>query len=259
MSGGTPVAYVAGAMRSGTTITGQMLAESRSTILVGELRPVLDEPDRHAHCDCGQPRTTCPYWRAVDAALPAGFDAAAAGRAFGLVFLARILLARLLRRSLPREVAHARDFQRAVVAAAGDRHVIDTSKTPTGILLWQVAGVPVDVVQCWRSPRRVAAAQARPSAETGVPREPKPKSYAVWLAYNGLVAVLRPLARTYSAVRYEQLRRVPRAIAEVVWRRIGAQLPDGGGGNKFGYAESHVLAANPRRAKDGGVTISAAR
>ena len=213
------VIYVTGAMRSGTTITGQMLAESDSTILVGEVRPVLLEPERHSHCDCGRPRDRCPFWTKVDAALPKEFDHAVASRALRLVAFPRLLAHIFLRVRLPDYVRQAVEFLRAVAAAAGDRIVVDTTKGPSGILLWRLAGQDVHLVHCWRSPRKVAIAQARPSSESGLVQVPKPRSYAEWAAYNGITVLLRPAARSYQPIRYGRLLREPRSYAEQVWRR----------------------------------------
>lgn len=252
------VLLVTGAMRSGTTITGQMLAESRDTILVGELRPVVLEPDRHAACDCGHPRGSCPFWGIVYADLPADFDDLAAARAFKLSALPRLLAHLLLRVPLPRDAEQAVAFLRAVAGAAGARTVIDTTKGPPSILLWRIARQKVHIVHCWRSARQVAIAQAKPSAESGLVQEPMIRSYAIWIAYNGLSVLLRPWARGYTLVPYARLLEAPRAYAERIWRRVGATVPDPGGGASFAFAESHVLAGNPRRAKGGSVTIAPA-
>jgi hypothetical protein len=249
------VIYVTGAMRSGTTITGQMLAESPSTVLVGEVRPVLLEPQRHAHCDCGQPRETCPFWSTVDAALPADFDHAIESRALRLVAFPRLLSHILFRVRLPDYLQHAVAFLRAVSAAAGDRVIVDTTKGPSGILLWRLAGLELHLVQCWRSPRKVARAQARPPSESGLVQVPKPRSYAEWSAYNGITVLLRPAASSYTPVRYERLLRAPRSYAERVWGRSGAAVPQPSSGPQFFWSESHVLAGNPRRTKSGSVTI----
>lgn len=253
------VIYVTGAMRSGTTITGQMLAESPSTILVGEVRPVLLEPERHAHCDCGQPRASCPFWTRVDAARPREFDHAVASRALRLVAFPRLLAHILFRVRLPDYLQQAVAFLRAIAAATGDRIAIDTTKGPSGILLWRLAGQDVHLVQCWRSPRKVATAQARPPSESGLVQVAKPRSYAEWTAYNGITVLLRPAARSYTPIRHKRLLRSPRTYAERIWQRAGAAIPDPTGGACFVWAESHVLAGNPRRTRSGSVTIVPAR
>lgn len=253
------VIYVLGAMRSGTTITGQMLAESPSTVLVGEVRPALAEPERHEHCDCGQPRSSCPFWGKVDTAMPVGFDDVAASRAMSLSALPRLLVHVLFRVPLPTYIAQAVEFLRAMSDAAGGRTIVDTTKAPTGILLWHLAAQDVHLAQCWRSARRVAILQARPTSESGLVQEPLWRSYAVWAAYNLTPVGLRPFARSYTAIRYERLLDAPRAYAERVWRRAGASVPSAGGGASFEWAEAHVLAGNPRRTKSGSVTIARTR
>jgi hypothetical protein len=252
------VIYVTGAMRSGTTITGQMLAESTSTVLVGEVRPILLEPERHDHCDCGHSRADCPFWSLVYAHLPRDFDHVRASRALRIVAFPRLLAHLLFRVPLPDYVKLAVAFLRAVAQGAGDRIVIDTTKGPSGILLWRLAGQDVHLVQCWRGPHKVAVAQARPTSESGLVQVPIPRSYAEWSAYNGITVLLRPAARSYTSIAYRRLLRAPRTYAEQVWRKAGAVVPDPAGGPRFVWADAHVLAGNPRRMKTGSVTIAPA-
>ena len=248
--------YVAGTMRSGTTIAGQLLASSPSTVLVGEVKPVLLEPERHEECDCGRPRAECPFWTQVYA----GADPAALvreiGSAWSLSTFPRVLLALARRKPLPSDVGRVVTFLQAIRAAAGPSTVIDTSKTPVGILLWRLAGERVDVAHCVRGVLEVARAQARPAAQSGVPQEPVLKSIAVWAVYNALIVALRPLAASYRLITFGRLRRSPRRTADAVWSAAGVQ-PGRGAGPTFDYEQSHVLAGNPRREKGHSVTITA--
>jgi hypothetical protein len=243
-------------MRSGTTITGQLLAASPSTVLVGELRPVLLEPERHAECDCGQPSSTCPFWTQVYGSEDPLAVAAATRRAFSLTTGLRIAVAKLLGRDLPANVRRTVEFLRAVRRAAGEQIVVDTSKTPMGVLLWRLAGERVHVVHCVRGMWQVAQAQARPTSQTGLIREPIPKSIVVWTVFNVLTYLSRPLASSYRLITFGRLRREPRRTAEPVWRAAGAQA-SADAGPTFRYEQSHVLAGNPRRERGRSVTISA--
>lgn len=250
------VAYVAGTMRSGTTVIGQVLAASSSTILVGEIRPVLTDPERHAHCDCGHPRGQCPFWQRVferAGRVPAPTEAA---HGYRIAQLPRLAAHRLLHRPLPADVQAVVAFLRAVAEVADEHIVVDLSKTPMGIVLWRLAGVDVHVVHCLRSARAVASAQARASSETKLPKEPRAKSYSVWAAYNLLTFLLRPLAASYTLARYRVLRNTPRALAARVWGRAGASMPEARDGARFRYTDTHVLAGNPRRARGDAVTVA---
>jgi hypothetical protein len=243
-------------MRSGTTITGQLLAASPSTVLVGELRPVLIDPARHEECDCGHHRSECPFWSQVYGADDPADLAAAVGRSFSLTATPRIAAAKVLRRALPDDVRRTVEFLRSVRRAAGDRIIIDTSKTPTGVILWRLAGERVHVAHCVRGVRQVAKAQAAPTSESGLVREPVAKSVAVWTAYNALAYLTRVFASSHRLITFGRLRREPRRMAEPVWRRAGAQ-PSPDAGPTFHYEHSHVLAGNPRRARGRSVTITA--
>jgi hypothetical protein len=180
--------------------------------------------------------------------------AAQTAPALSLMAAPRIAAAKLTRRALPADVRRTVEFLRAVRRAAGDLIIIDTSKTPIGVLLWRLAGERVHVAQCVRSVRQVARAQADPMSGTGV-REPIIKGVAVWLLYNVLAFLARPLAASHHVIRFGRLQRHPRRVAEPVWRAAGAQ-PGPDPGPTFHYEHSHVLAGNPRRARGRSVTIS---
>ena len=113
------------------------------------------------------------------------------------------------------------------------------------------------VAHCLRGVREVARAQARPTAQSGVPQEQVAKSVAVWAVYNALVVLARPLAASYRLVTFGRLRRSPRQVADavVVGRRHAGVRPRA----DVAYEQSHVLAGNPRREKGHSVTISSRR
>lgn len=243
------VLYVAGAMRSGTTMAGQVLAASPDAVLVGEIRPALRLPDDHTDCDCGRTRTTCELW-----SLLAERDTAAvtlaSDRAYSLRRLPSLLASVLLHRPPPDDVREVVEVLAAVAERVAPRTVIDTSKTPVGPLLWRLAGQQVDLVQCVRRPSEVAAAQARPSSETGLPREAPVKTWAVWVVYHLLTLAMRPFVRTRVTVRYRALRNDPRRVARAVWSRTGlTPEPTGDDPTVFVHGEAHVLAGNPRRSR----------
>ncbi len=196
------VVYVAGAMRSGTTILGQLIASSDDTILVGEVRPLLAEPERHEECDCGRQRSACPFWTQVYEGIDVAELAKATGRAYSLRTIPRAAAALMFRRPLPPDVLRTVAFLRAIRRAAGERVVIDTSKTPMGILFWALAGEPVHIAQCVRSVVAVARAQHRPRAEIGHAPESIAKSVGMWACYNALTLLARPFTRSHRLISF---------------------------------------------------------
>ena len=253
----SPVVYVAGAQRSGTTMAGQMLAASPDLLLAGEVRPSAAEPARHGDCDCGLTRDTCPFWSEAYAGLRTDEVSAATRTAYSLTAVPRILLALALRRRLPRDVGLTVDFLRHLKSAAGTHGLVDTSKTPVGMLLWRLAGERVHVVHCLRSPAKVAERQAQPSTVSGLRQVSHLRTYAVWSLYNGLCLLWgRAAAASYTSVWFGTLCRRPRSVADRVWAAVGV-APGAGSGSTFDYDSSHVLAGNPRRSRDHRLTITA--
>lgn len=252
------VIFVAGAMRSGTTITGQVLSASPDSLLVGEVRPILRETHLHQTCDCGRTRADCPFWQKVEAALPDDFDEQAASRGFGLKHLPRILLHGVSTYPLPDDVQHARHFLAALAEAAGDKALIDTSKVASSVWLWRSVGRPVDLVLSVRSPRAVAAAQALPFEQTQLPSEPVLKSWLVWAIYNLAGLLARTSARTFAISRYSTMRNTPRAEAIRLWQRARVR-PGRNDGTSFTGSETHMLVGNPRRERGSTVVIKPIR
>lgn len=147
------VVYVAGTMRSGTTVLGQALAAEPDLLLLGEVRPVLldlREPGG-GRCDCGAPEAECPFWSRF-ASHPSIRTATLT--AWGTRALPRLLRAVLTGRPAGPDVEVVVARLRELVAAAGERTVVDTSKSASGILLWRLAGQRVQIAHCLRSPAR---------------------------------------------------------------------------------------------------------
>lgn len=240
------VVYVSGAMRSGTTLVGQVLASSPDTVLVGEMRSGVIDPHLHEHCDCGQARPRCPFWSGPDAVVPPADVARAAS---AMTALPALLASVVAGRPLTAPIRAMVDYLAACLAQEPDRVLVDTSKTPTLVPLWRLAGAQVHLVLAVRHPWHVAQAQARPTAVTGVPQRPVPLSLAVWAAYQLGTLVVLPVTASRTVARFRRFLADPVALARRVWTRAGltagTALPDG----SWSFEPSHVLAGNPRRAK----------
>lgn len=249
------VVYVAGAMRSGTTLIGQVVASSPDALLVGEVRSVIIDPHLHEHCDCGHPRPDCPYWSVPDAIQP---SAAVARTATSMKAIPVLLASLVAGRPLTPAVGEVVDYLRAALDHAGELTLVDTSKTPTLVLLWRLAGARVHLVAAIRRPLDVARAQARPTEQTGVPQRPVPLSLAVWAAYQFGTLVTLPFTATRTVVPFRRFLANPVTAARRIWSAADLRpgTPDAFGA--FSFDPSHVLAGNPRRARGSVVVRSAA-
>ena len=250
------VVYVAGAMRSGTTLLGQVLGSSPDATLVGEVRSGIIDPDLHLFCDCGHPRGGCPFWSGPDAVQP---PADVARAATGLTALPVLVASVLLGRPLTAPVRAATAYLATALEHTTGTTLVDTSKTPTLALLWRLAGARVHLVAAVRRPLDVARAQARPTEQTGVPQRPVPLSLAVWAAYQlGTVAVA-PFAASRTVVPFRRFLADPVRAARRIWAAADLRPGRADADGAFAFDASHVLAGNPRRARGRVVVRSTAR
>lgn len=257
------VIYVSAPMRSGTTLLGQAIASSPDAVFVGEVRATLADIHRYSSCDCGATARECRVWGPVyerAARLPTG----ATKGSYSLRAAPRLLMAfarpSLLSRTDMEIVDILRSLHQSVSRGTKRRLIVDSSKSPTTVLLWRHAGVPVHLVQCVRSPREVSAAQAAPEAVTGVLSVPRRLSLAAWVAYNLSALFVAPLCASFNLVRFRRMLANPAVPLRRVWASsdVSAGQSVEGSSRAFRFTESHVLAANPRRSQSGVVTFRAA-
>jgi hypothetical protein len=143
----------------------QMLASAPNALLLGEMRPVLADPAGHRACDCGVDADSCSFWSQTspwrrESADPYSFKA-----------LARTLATVLRSRRQPDRGLPAVSLLQRMESADKDRLLVDSSKTPMGILLWRLAGVRPPVVHVVRDPRVVAEKQRQPPNVSKLRRE----------------------------------------------------------------------------------------
>lgn len=254
--------YVTGAMRSGTTVTGQMLAARFGATYLGEVRSALWSSTDQDKCDCGAVREECPVWGPIFRQWSSE-DSQRIRKAFKITSIPRILTWIMLRRLGVSVWFESRDIEKAIdtlrrLRNLVDDNFVDSGKAPTGILLWRLAGERLDVVQCMRAPFTVARLQADPGS---VPSD-RTQSYAVslvtWLVYNGVPPMLILFSQSLRFARFRTLVRTPsvvleRIAASTAHRREGAQsfqVDD-----SFTLMRTHALVGNPRRISTGTIRV----
>lgn len=260
------VLYIAGTMRSGSTLLARLLGELPQAVDVGELG-LLFSPMFHEDslCGCRETVPNCEFWRAVferafgglhnlDTASLRGTWLACRPRA-----LPRTLLARdsPLGRRRRQEYAEALEaLYRAARDVSGARFLVDASKDPLyAYLLARVPGVDLRAAHLVRDSRAVAFSQQRIKSDppefahpSRLPVVGPLRAAAVWDAVNLLLTLKEP-GRDSLLLRYEDLVADPQAALG----RLGALMGEPALDLDFlqapslGLGTSHTVGGNPDR------------
>jgi hypothetical protein len=264
------VIYVAGSMRSGTTLLGEMLGSADDAVSIGETTLLWQALAEDWPCSCGARATHCPLWSHVLVDLSAaGLDVPE------LAHVQTLALREVRTRRLPvllhatvRPGAHPagdvdlvvqalRVATRSVLDHANAEIVVETTKFLPGLVLRALAGPSeLAVVHLIRDARGVCASNVTPLE--GPPRPGDPFSRSVvsaaftWSAENLLLATMAPPRATYTMVRYERLAEQP----EPVLRHLGLALgldwrSPVVSGSRMLPRHGHVLVGNPMRLQKG--------
>ncbi|MGH9170253.1 MAG: glycosyltransferase family 2 protein [Acidimicrobiales bacterium] len=256
--------YVAGSMRSGSTLVGELLGSFPGAVAVGELNNAALPTSLGQRCSCGAEAVDCPVWAMPTAKLLTGEERRrvwqlrrGVERQRRLVEL--VALARRPPSSWPADVAEYADWLRSLVdlllEGSGASTLVDSSKSATGLAIMRLAlGEQIAGVHLLRDPRAVAWSESqRPHERDAQTTAPPPvrstlssaRGYATANLECRLVAgrVMHSATASYEALCAEP-------AAELA--RLGALLGLEGGGPRFegatvGLATSHVLAGNPSR------------
>jgi hypothetical protein len=247
------VVYVAGWMRSGTTLIGDLLGASSAATCIGEIRPMMLAPTEHSVCDCGASIQECPVWGEPLRRWTEPQLKEIGQRGSHLLSPKGVLVNRLLGVPPDPTVIEYAQFLRLLAKGIETPLIVDTGKSPAGFLLWKLANVgPVHVVHILRDPRQVAKAEAKPTAVSGLPHRSAPSSFLRWGIYNSLNTLLGGSADTYTKVEFGKLLDNPQEQIGRIWNSIGLSEPTPQiTGRTFTKTHSHAVSANPRRPRDG--------
>jgi hypothetical protein len=227
----TPVLFIAGFGRSGSTLLDRLLGSTTGFHSGGELGGVWSQglvADRL--CSCGVRFSSCPFWQAVGSdsfsSLRADDVAAIADYLFS-IFPARKMWRILSRRGRRDMVSSAPpgffDVMARLYQGVQDlstcQAIVDSSKLATYLLLLaQISSVNVHVVHLVRDPRAVAHSWLRPlvadpDGRSSMPRFGAVKSAVLWLIMNAAVEwIAWRMGLSYVRVRYEDLVKDPARI-----------------------------------------------
>lgn len=169
------ILYLAGSPRSGSTLLSDMLGAQPRVFNAGELSLFWRDANRGSSCACGLSIPACPVWgpalRSVERETglgPESWKTLAHTRAYlsrPRNILAVLSLTRKSRDAWPSEVTQVVHATEALLTSVCDQLgasiVVDSSKTPSGLLFDQLSGRDVQMVHLVRDPRAVVASSRR--------------------------------------------------------------------------------------------------
>jgi hypothetical protein len=275
-SGSTPVLFIAGSIRSGSTLLDRMLGAVPGLVSTGEVRFVWERwAGTGYRCGCGCPMRACPFWGDV-------FDHAFGRRSTE----AAHDLARIRRRidqwwRLPQLrstrgsaswkgdlglfLEALRTLYTAIREVSGADVVVDSSKGSSYGQLLALAGPPlrVHVVHLVRDPRAIVySVTRRRKRDPGTGRDlDSPGTIATaagWSVSNLLVASLRAHSAAYGVLFYEDLVRNPsEALTDVLRMAHVSDRPlPFVADREIQLGADHLVAGNPNRFHRGQVRIA---
>ncbi|MBA3418169.1 MAG: hypothetical protein ACR2KO_11360 [Geodermatophilaceae bacterium] len=263
--------FVAGWMRSGTTLLTELVGSSPGALAVGELATMWTALEREDHCSCGQPLRSCPVWGVVATEVAdrhdigpgcstsyLDFDAVVRG----VLRLRRLPGLRRLRRtdpdSFPADVRRLSEVMRTVLRTvtevSGCSVIVDSSKRPTALVVFAlIPGVELTPVHLVRDPRAVAFSESRRWQWEGVKAHLSPPGRGVLL--SALHWVLTTVAchlvgsrfPGYRLLRFERLTALPEETMTAVSNGLGLIPPPFVAADAVQLAPSHVVNGNPSR------------
>ena len=258
------VLYLAGTMRSGSTLLGRLLGALPGAFHAGEVDHITRAFSGTAiRCECRALAHECGFWqsavtKAFGTLSSADFAALRATRdEYRLRTLPRLLLPRTAAqaRRLGEYLAALGALYAAVRDVSGAGVIVDGSKDPLYLfLLSQVPGVDLQVVHLIRDSRAVAFSQRRVKRDPDFLSNPaqlqrfSPRQTA-W-QWNTVSALLNAARHPRPLVlRYEDFVLDPSAAVAWVWELTGRPLPplDFLRLPSITLAPGHSAAGNPDR------------
>lgn len=275
--GRSPVLYIGGWGRSGSTLLECLLSELDGVTVLGEVVHLAERGIRlNERCACGEAFHDCPFWSEVGALAFGGWNTVDPDR---VAFLRNAVdrqrrVIHTGQRVLPRRLAplvdeYASFFSRIYMASraiTGARIIVDSSKEiPTALAVSHASEVDLRVVHIVRDSRGVAYSWAkaveRPESPSGdlMTQYSPIASTALWLTGNALPLALRYRRVPVTRMRYEDLVDRPQERIGEVWNAL--ELPGESVLPLLAPSEiylhgTHSVAGNPMRFRRGLTTLN---
>jgi len=273
--------YIMGRGHNGSTIVDIVLGSGCAVEGVGELVSGLELEDWGHPCACGTPMRDCSYWKQAREAFEAESGLAWGEAARETVeathiqhFFGTLLAPRGSRRQLGLARA-SHGFEKAISAASGKPHVVDSSKEPTRALMLLRFQPDARAIHLVRDPRRTVASYYWRFRKGGGYFHFLRRKYRApwmlvpfmtltaltWTVGNGMCELARRFAPDrVLRMRYEDFSQRPAEEVERVERLLGVPLGDVASRIRSGEALEigHNAGGNPIR-RSGSVTLEPER
>lgn len=262
----SPVVFVGGYGRSGSTLIDMLLNRVPGIVAVGELRHAFGRAlGDNELCSCGRPFRDCPFWSAVlGTAFPNGLDRDRiheAMQAINRVVATPGLLSQRLMSASMRKHAEVYDhafstLYASILTVSGADVVVDSSKYPAhGLFLRTARSVMLSTMLLVRDPRAVAHSWQRRRLRPEVhwerremPRHNVIRSALAWSTSNALTRLLDDGTTPFRVQRYEDLTERPAEVmSEIASFALGRTVPPDPLLFEARTGESHTIAGNPLR------------
>jgi hypothetical protein len=280
----TPVLFIAGWGRSGSTILGNILGQLPGVFHVGELchvwrRGIVE----NALCGCGVRLSDCPEWRGIFGKAFGGIDLALARRMIEL--RARMPMHKeILLQTFAPYASSTRDraaqaeyveilarLYSGIANAGANRIIVDSSKIPAYLhALGRVPELDLRVVHLVRDPRATTYSWLRRIERTDGGSELAMEQFPVWgssgrwVTWNAMVPIIaKQIGAPTIRIHYESFVARPRETLEEVLTLVddvGSISNDGWpfvGPNEVDLKPTHTVWGNPSRQRTGRIRIEA--
>jgi hypothetical protein len=264
---GPRVVYVAGSMRSGSTLLTEMLGSLDGAIAIGELTDLWSALAEGAHCSCGAVATQCSVWRPAlqdvweehriaprdHARVRAWIDASVRTRHIWSLLRLRGVDPTRWPASVRAYVRVHESLLRAIARHSSADVLVDSSKTPQGIVIRSLMrSIELRTAHIVRDPRGVVSSDRRSRSlgnETQPPGRGVLSSAIHWNTMNSLlVAVGSASSVAYEIVPYEHLAARPAEAISGLAEFAGLQPQrSASNGETVVLGDSHVVVGNPNR------------
>jgi len=272
-NGVTRVLFIAGALRSGTTLLDRVIGAHEGFCSVGEVHNIWENSfDQNQLCGCGAPFHECIFWGKVSQRAfgvgPSEFDPKTAihlknsvDRIRHIPWLVSPGRPKHYQTSLVTYGELLGRLYTAIQEISGATVIVDSSKSPAhAMLMSQLPGIDVHVVHLVRDPRAVAFSWQRQRRRPEIhwkaedmPVERVPTSAYRWIAFNAPAELLSASKMSYCRLRYEDFVADPavslsKVLAPYEWADNNLARVDD---LEMVLEPSHTVSGNPMRFKSG--------